>query len=72
MSDEAGGGNRIRFSELLGEESLGPCANCFEEAILFLGTRESAICDENFPNIDIVGDALITKLKTGSLCVVGL
>ena len=57
---------------------MAPCADGPEEAeeaedaILFLELRESAeliteileFCDRLLPNIDIVGDALVAKLKT--------
>ena len=53
---------------------MAPCADGAEEAedaFLFLELRESAelitetleFCDRLLPNIDIVGDALIAKLK---------
>ena len=57
---------------------MGPCADGAEEAeeaedaFLFLELCESAeliteilkFCDRLLPNIDIVGDALVAKLKT--------
>ena len=75
ISNEAWGGNLVLFYELLEEESMAPCADGAEEAedaSLFLELCESAeliieileFCDRFLPNIDIVGDALVAKLKT--------
>jgi hypothetical protein len=49
ISDGDVGDNLLHFSELLGEELIDPCANCFEEGFLFLGARKSAeLMGENF------------------------